>query len=63
MQMTDNWPNVLAHVDLEKTYERFPDDVREALVSARKFTDQMQSGLGYSDEPSHVFHAKLAIEQ
>ena len=61
--MTDNWPNVLAHVDLEKTYELFPDDVREALVSARKFTDQVQSELGYGDEPSHVFQAKLAMEE
>ena len=61
--MTDNWPNVLAHADLEKTYERFPDDMREALVSARKFTDQVQSELGYGDEPSHVFQAKLATEQ
>ena len=61
--MADNWPNVLVHVDLEKTYELFPDDVREALVSARKFTDQVHSELGYGDEPSHVFQAKLAMEQ
>lgn len=61
--MADNWPNVLVHVDLEKTYELFPDDVREALVSTRKFTDQVQSELGYGDEPSHVFQAKLAMEE
>ena len=55
--MADNWPNVLVHVDLEKTYELFPDDVREALVSTRKFTDQVRSELGYGDEPSHVFES------
>ena len=61
--MTDNWTNGWDYAALEKTYELFPDDVREAQVSARKFTDQVQSELGYGDEPSHVFQAKLAMEQ
>ncbi|MEC8198161.1 MAG: hypothetical protein VX085_01195 [Pseudomonadota bacterium] len=42
---------------MEETDAQFPDDVREALTSALKLVDRIETDLGYGDEPSHVFQA------
>ena len=60
--MTDDWPSILARTGLEKTYEEFPDDVREALTSAMALVERMQAEPTYTDEPSHVFQAGRALE-
>lgn len=60
--MTDDWPSILARTGLEKTYEAFPDDVREALTSAMALVERMQAEPTYTDEPSHVFQAGRALE-
>ena len=60
--MTDDWPSILARPGLEKTYEAYPDDVREALASALSLVERMQAEPTYTDEPSHVFQAARALE-
>lgn len=60
--MTDDWPSILARTGLEKTYEAYPDDVREALASALSLVERMQAEPTYTDEPSHVFQAARALE-
>ncbi len=60
--MTDDWPSILARTGLEKTYEQFPDDVREALASALGLVERMQADTSYTDEPAHVFLAARALE-
>lgn len=60
--MTDEWPSILARTGLEKTYEEFPDDVREALSSAMGLVERMKAEPGYMDEPAHVFQAGRALD-
>ncbi len=60
--MTDEWPSILARTGLEKTYEEFPDDVREALSSAMGLVERMKAEPGYTDEPAHVFQAGRALD-
>jgi len=60
--MTDEWPSLLARTGLEKTYEEFPDDVREAVASAMSLVERMKADTGYTDEPAHVFQAGRALE-
>lgn len=60
--MTDQWPSILARTGLEKTYEQFPDDVREALASALGLVERMKADPGYADEPAHVYQAARALE-
>lgn len=60
--MTDEWPSILARTGLEKTYQEFPDDVREALASALGLVERMKADPAYGDEPAHVFQAGRALE-
>jgi len=60
--MTDEWPSILARTGLEKTYEQFPDDVREALASALGLVERMKADPGYADEPAHVFQPARGLE-
>ncbi len=60
--MTDQWPSILARTGLEKTYEEYPDDVREALASALGLVERMNAEPTYADEPAHVFQAGRALE-
>ena len=60
--MTDDWPSLLARTGLEKTYEEFPDDVREAVASALSLVERMKADPTYTDEPAHVFQAGRALE-
>jgi hypothetical protein len=55
--MTDDWPSTLARTGLEATEKQFPDDVREALASARSLVERMQAEPKLTDEPAHVFIA------
>ena len=60
--MIRDWPNVLTRNGLEETDSKFPDDVREALTSALKLVDRIETDLGYGDEPSHIFQAARSLE-
>lgn len=60
--MSDDWPSLLARTGLEKTYEEFPDDVREALASALGLVERMKAEPTYADEPAHVFQAGRALD-
>jgi len=60
--MTGEWPSILARTGLEKTYQEFPDDVREALASALGLVERMQAEPAYADEPAHIFQAARALE-
>ena len=59
--MTAYWPNVLTRTGLEETTAQFPDDVREALTTALKLVDRIETDLSYGDEPSHVFQAARSL--
>jgi hypothetical protein len=61
-RVTDDWPSILARTGLEKTYEQFPDDVREALASALGLVERMNAEPTYADEPAHVFQAGRALD-
>ena len=60
--MTADWPNVLTRAGLEETDAQFPDDVRGALTSALNLVNQIETDLGYGDEPSHIFQAARSLE-
>ena len=60
--MTADWPNILSRAGLEETNAQFPDDMREALTSALKLVNQIETDLGFGDEPSHIFQAARSLE-